>query len=115
MLNIIYFYNINSSLIKNIPIFLIKEGFKVYSSTNIEEAEAIIKSKKIDVIITDSESNALLISRITGTPLVLVLEEGINQEEVLSSFRNISNPVFIRYETDSIETIINTVSFCAKL
>lgn len=115
MYNVIYFYDTNNVLIRNIPIFLIKEGFKVFSATNIEEAETIIKSKKIDVIITNSESNALLIARITCTPLVIILEENLKQEDILSSFRNISNPVFIRYETDSLETIINTISLCAKL
>lgn len=115
MSNVLYFYDVNANLRRNIPMFLLKEGFKVVSTSNIMEAESLLERKEMNVVVTDNESNALLVSRVTDIPLVLILEEEAKQEDILSSFNHISNPVFLRFETDSLETIVNTISLGASL
>lgn len=115
MSNIIYFYDPANNFKRNIPLFLLKEGFKVSSTNTIEEVEAFLNRKETSVIVLDNESNAFLVSRITTLPLVLILNKESKLEETVENLKPISNPVFVRSELDSLDTIVNTISLGSRL
>lgn len=113
MKKVLCFNELTASFRRNIPLFLLKEGFHVTSVHTIYDAEESINHSMYNMIIVDSDSNARLLSRITTLPMLVVSNR--DSFELAESFKDVKNPVFFRTDADSLDTIVNTINLGSTL
>jgi hypothetical protein len=103
MSKILYYYELDSHPLKrNIPIYLSKEGFDIYHINNVHEIDKAFEEFQPQAILVHNESDAVLLSRASTLPIVVVME-------------TVANPVFVRSSSDSLDTILNTAKLATTL
>lgn len=114
-MRVLYYYESGIPLKRNIPVYLSREGFEICNLTNIYDVDIALQDFQPKAILVHSESDALLLSRATTLPIVIVMDTPLNGYEMNEVFKNIKNPVFVRSYNDSLDTISNTVKLATTL
>jgi hypothetical protein len=115
MAKILYYSEAGTSLKRNIPVYLIKEGFELYSISNVYDIDKALEEFHPNAILVHNDSDAILLSRASALPILVVMETTSSSFEVNQTFKDIKNPVFIRYSNDSLDTILNTARLATTL
>ena len=115
MSKILYFYEQNTMLKRNIPIFLSKEGMDICHISNIYEVDKAIEEFGPKAVLVNNDSDAVLLSRTTNLPIIVVMDNMFNTHESNKAFQDIKNPVFVRSCNDSLDTILNTAVLATTL
>ena len=116
MAKLLYYYEAGSPQLKrNIPVYLSKEGFELYSITSVNEIDSALTEFQPQALLVNNESDAILLSRASSLPIILIMENIVNTYEINLLFKDVINPIFIRYSNDSLDTILNTAKLATTL
>jgi hypothetical protein len=116
MSKILYYYESEDQPLKrNIPVYLSREGFDLYHISNVSEIDKALEEFKPKAILVHNESDAVLLSRASKLPIVIVMEAPVNMYEVNQLLKDVLNPIFVRYANDSLDTILNTAKLATTL
>jgi hypothetical protein len=91
-------------------LYLQKAGYILHKVTNIELlAKKVEELKPGAVILAESEMVAPVLPLIKNTPIVVLMKYVRNLREITDSLPETSNLIFFRFESDPIDTILETL------
>lgn len=91
-------------------LYLQKAGYILHKVTNIELlAKKVEELKPGAVILAESEMVASVLPLIKNTPIVVLMKYVRNLREITDNLPETSNLIFFRFESDPIDTILETL------
>lgn len=91
-------------------LYLQKAGYILHKVTNIELlAKKVEELKPGAIILAESEMVASVLPLIKNTPIVVLMKYVRNLREITDNLPETSNLIFFRFESDPIDTILETL------
>lgn len=115
MSKLLYYYDSGFTLKRNVPLYLSKAGMDICHINSIYEVDKALDSFQPKALLVTNDSDAVLLSKTSTLPIIVILDSQFNTYENNQSFKDIKNPVFIRSCNDSLDTILNTAVLATTL
>lgn len=96
-------------------LYLQKAGYIIHKVTNIESV-----NKKVEelnpgaIILTESEMIAPVLPLIKSTPIIVLMKYTRNTREITDALPETSNLIFFRFESDPLDTLLETLHLIAN-